>query len=246
MINLLIALAVGGAGFVGLWLPGLLKAYEASAPAILVAMLAYFLLARRTFKAAEKLFTTAGGALQTNPPKFEKAIGILKQGYKFKMWQFGIAAQVDAQIGMILFLKKDFGDAQTYLKRALNWGHWMAAAMLAVVHYKKKQYDQMKEVMDLTVKKGKKESLAWNLYAYLLSQTGQRDRAMEILSRGLKTLKDNDKIKQNLLALQNGKKMKMRQQYNEQWYQFHLDRPPVKMMASPFGGQSKKRRRPMG
>ena len=39
----------------------------------------------------------------------------------------------------------------------------------------------------------------------------------------------------SLLALQNNKRLKMRS-YNEQWYQFHLERPPTKYQQQAFVG----------
>ena len=41
------------------------------------------------------------------------------------------------------------------------------------------------------------------------------------------------KLKDNLQALQNGKKMKMKS-YNMQWYQLHLEKPPMVMQQSPM------------
>ena len=41
------------------------------------------------------------------------------------------------------------------------------------------------------------------------------------------------KVKEALLAVQNGKKIKMKA-YKEQWYQFHLERPPVDQQQAAF------------
>ena len=243
MYNILIAIAAGAVTELALFLPGLLKAYEASAPAVLVAIITYFVLARRSFKKLEKLMTDASKVLNNNPPKFEKAIGILKQGYKLNRWQIGVKSQVSAQIGMILFLKKDNKEAAEYLNESKELAHWMAAAMLGVIYFKQKKYDEMKSAFEVAVKKSSKETLAWSLYAYCLEELGKRDEAMAILNRGIKKVKDHQKLDENLLALQNNKKMKMRQLYKEQWYQFQIEKPPAIVMENQFQSFSKKRRR---
>jgi hypothetical protein len=58
-----------------------------------------------------------------------------------------------------------------------------------------------------------------------MAKIKQRDKAIEILNRGLKALPNNRQIVDNLAALQNNKKMRMKD-YGEQWYQFHVEKPP--------------------
>lgn len=243
MFNILIALGSGVATEFILYLPGWLSAYQASAPAICIFMLVYFILARRCFKQLENIMTDAGKALQNNPPKFEKAIGVLKQGYKLNSWQFGVKAQVSSQIGMILYMKKEEKEAAKYLEESKDLAHWMAAAMLGVIYYRQKKFDEMVKAFEIAVKKSKKETLAWSVYAWCLEEQGKREEAMAILNRGIKKVKDHSKLEENLLALQNNKKMKMRQLYKEQWYQFMLEKPPQVMMENQFQPFSKKRRR---
>jgi hypothetical protein len=84
----------------------------------------------------------------------------------------------------------------------------------------------MKKVLEVVTKRGKKQGLAWCLRAYLLCQINERDEAVRVLIEGIKKTNDDPKVKDALLALQNGKKIKMRA-YKEQWYQFHLERPPA-------------------
>jgi tetratricopeptide (TPR) repeat protein len=226
MRNLLTAVAIGVAIFALLFLPGILNAPESTAPAVLGIAIAYFVLARRTFKQAESLFNEAARALQSMPPKLDLAIATLEKGYALGKVQFGVKSQIDTQIGIIHFLQQDFNKAMPYLKRSLGFGHWMGGAMLAVIYYKKKDNEQMRATFDTVIKRAKGQGLAWNLYAYLLAQIGDTDAAQKVLVSALKKTKNDPKVKESLLALQNGKKIKMRG-YKEQWYQFHLERPPV-------------------
>ena len=126
----------------------------------------------------------------------------------------------------IHYLHRETGS--TYLENAMG-RHWIAKAMLAVLHFKRKQYGEMKTIFEKTVKRAKKESFVWNLYAWCLWKTNDRDGAIDVLSRGLEYVKEDQRLEGNRLALQNKKKMKMRG-WSEMWYQFHLDKPPQPKM----------------
>lgn len=238
MINLVIALLVGAATTNVLFLTDLLSAGEASVPGIFAAFVAYFVLARRSMKRLEGTANKAMQAMQSMPPKLDLAIQTLESARPQAAWQFGIASQIDSQIGMIHFLNQKYDKALPYLEKSLSFGHWMSGAMLGVIHYKKKNHQQMKRVFEIVVRKGKRQSLAWNLYAYLLQQIGEADAAQKMLVKAASATKNDPKIKDSLLAVQNGKKIKMRA-YKEQWYQFQLERPPTQYQLVPAGGHGK-------
>ncbi|MEL6340299.1 MAG: hypothetical protein AAFP04_12990 [Myxococcota bacterium] len=238
MFNVLISLAAGFVVTAALSLSGLLSIGESAVPGVLVFIVVFFVLARRTFKQVEKVFSGAMRALQAVPPKTELAITALENARGFGRWQFGVESQVESQIGMIHFLQQKFDKALPHFERSLSFGHWMGGAMLGVIHYKKKNHGEMKRVFEIVVKKAKKAGLAWNLYAYLLQQIGERDQAQAVLVRALKRTGDDSKVKDALLAVQNGKKIKMKS-YKDQWYQFHLERPPMQYQMAAAGGMGK-------
>ena len=235
MRNLLYAFGAGFLAFAVLYFPGLLRLGESIVPGFIVILAAYFVLARKTFKTVEQIFTKAASYLQSMPPKFDLAIKTMESARVHAGTQFGVASQIDNQIGVMYFLQKQFNKAMPYLEKSLQFGHWMGGAMLAVIYYKKKKHAEMRQTMETVVKKGKKQSLPWNLYAYLLCQIGERDAAQSILVQGLKKTGDDPKIKDSLNQLQNGKKIKMKQ-YKEQWYQFHLENPPKQYQQMQMGG----------
>ncbi|MEK7703663.1 MAG: hypothetical protein AAB426_01795 [Myxococcota bacterium] len=237
MRNLLLALGAGVIVLAALFASRLLGLGEASVPAVLVVTAVYYFLARRTFRQVEAIFQTSALSLQTAPPKFELALSTLEKGYAFASQQFGVRSQVDTQMGVILFLKGDNNKALPHLKRSLGFGHWLGAAMLAVIYYKKKDPDEMRKTMDIVVKRAKKQSLAWCLYGYLLTQLGDREAALRVLADGVKKTGDDTKVKEALLAVQNDRKIKMRG-YKEQWYQFQLERPPVEYQRMAVGGHA--------
>jgi len=97
--------------------------------------------------------------------------------------------------------------------------------MLAVIYMKKKDKTNMVETFEKAVKGTKKESMLWSLYAYCILKEGDREKALEILSRGLKALPDDDKLKANQTAVANKERMKMKN-YGEMWMQFYLEKMP--------------------
>lgn len=226
MWNMLYALAASAALFLLIGATSLLSWYEASLPAFLLAIATYFVLARRSFKALEKIFNGCNIYLSTPPPRFDMAIAQLEKAYALTSVQFGVRSQVDTQIGVIYFIKQDFSKALPFLKRALFFGHWLGTAMLAVIYYKKKDNDEMRKTLEALQRRAGKSGLAWSLHAYLLQQIGDREGSQKVLTLAIKKITDDPRLREALLAIQNGKKIKMRG-YKEQWYQFHLERPPT-------------------
>ena len=183
----------------------------------------YFWLARKAMRDHEGYFTRAQEELKGQ--HIDRAVDILKEAYPLGKKQFLVAPQVDGQIGTILFMSRRFDESEPYLKRSFN-RNWIPRAMLGVLYYKRKKNDDMKSVFEDAVKHNKKQALLWNLYAYCLWKTNDRQGAISVLNRALVAVPDDEKTKANLNALQNDKKMKMRG-WNLLWYQFHLEKPPA-------------------
>ena len=236
MRNLFVALGIGAVVFAILFLTHLLGLAESIVPGVVAAMIAYFVLARRTFKKVEAVFTEASTHLQAMPPRIDAAIATMQRAYTYAPWQFGIRSQIDTQIGVMFYLQQEFNKALPYLEKSVRFGHWMGGAMLGVLYYKKKNNERMKQTFALLTRKARKQGLIWNLYAYLLMQIGEADKAQAVLADGVKATKGDAKVQESLLAVQNGKKIKMKS-YKEQWYQFHLERPPAQYAQAPGGAR---------
>lgn len=244
MKNLLFAIALGLAVFAGLFFPGWLRLGEAMVPGVFALMLAYFILARRSMKKFEAIVTAVGQKLQTPPPRFDQAIRALESCYPLGKEQFGIHSQIEGQIGTIYFLQKEFNKALPYLQSPTPalFGHWMTTAMLAVIQYKKRQHEQMQVTLKKVAKQAKKEALPWCVVAYLYTQVGENEKAQSTLADALAATKDDARVKDALLAVQNNKKIKMRV-FKEQWYQFHLERPPAQYQQKQMPMRMGKRAR---
>ena len=244
MYNLLIALGAGLLAFVGFSFlvgGGDFRPLYGLVPALFVLGGAYVYLAKRTLGQMEQLMQRAQQPLQKlqnsrhpTQGEQERAIGeavqILKEGYVWEKWQFWSKAQLDGQIGQLLYMVKKFPQSEKYLRNSLK-RNWLAQAMLGALYYKKDKVEEMVEVFDAAIKVNKKESLLWNLYAYCLTQKGRQDEAIGILNRALEQMPKDAKTRTNLEALQNHKKMQMRA-WNMAWYQFHLETPPAQRVTA--------------
>lgn len=226
MINFILALLAGTAAtvlFSFLLGGGDFEIWYGILPGLIALSVAYFLLARKSLKELEAVFMRAQEELKLQ--KIDPAIEILKEGYPIGKKQFLIAPQVDGQIGSILYMARRFDESEPYLQRSFN-RNWIPRAMLGALHYKRKNTADMKAVFEDAVKHNKKQALLWNLYAYCLWKSNERDAAIAVLNRALAAIPGEEKTQANLTALQNDKNMKMRG-WDLMWYQFHLEKPPV-------------------
>lgn len=163
--------------------------------------------------------------------KLDRAIETLKQGYVYKNRHIFIASQLNSQIGQLYYLKKDLDKAMEYLKKGFFKDH-IGHCMIGAIHFKRKEYDAMKQAMDHAIAANKKESIIYGLYAWLLIQIKEKDKAMEILQKGLEKIPADERLQTNQALLQNNKKMKMKG-YGDLWIQFMLERPPRMVQEQP-------------
>jgi len=189
---------------------------------LVIGVAAFLFLSRRVQGKLEVIMGQMQKDIQAN--KLDRAIETLKKGYAFQNQQLFIKGQINSQIGMLYYLKKDNETAFTYLQKGFI-RHFIGQGMLAVIHYKRKDFDAMNKVMEATLKANSKESICYGLYAYLLCQTKNTEKAIQVLQQGLKKLPKDQRLSSNLTLLQNNKRMKMKV-YGDMWIQFLLERPP--------------------
>jgi tetratricopeptide (TPR) repeat protein len=191
---------------------------------------------RKVQQELEKIFTRAGDLMKKQ--QFDKAIEAMKEGYRFSSRQFLVKGSIDGQIGVVQYLRKKNEEAEPLLASA-SMQHYIAKAMLGILQWKRGEKKKARETFDLALKTGKKESLLYAVYAYVLVEMGDRDKAIEILNRGLGICKGDERLITNRNLLQNGKALKMKA-YGEQWYQFLLERPMLRQEAPPFARVSRR------
>jgi len=199
----------------------------------------FVIFSRITMKKVMAIIDTAGKDLQGQ--RFEKAIRELKDGLQYGKWQIYVDGQLNSQIGMIYYMKRDFSNAFPYLEKSF-FKNWAAMAMLAICYMKRQKKDKMIATFDKALTGSPKESLLWNLYAYCLNESGETTKAKAVIEKGLKKLPGDGPLKENLENLNQGKKMKMRN-FGDMWFQFHLESVAAiqKHQMSSMGGRMQRR-----
>lgn len=235
MINLLLGL---GAALAVILLSSLLsiKLWISLPIGILAGAALFIWQGRKIQQELEKIFTRAGDLLKKQ--QFDKAIETMKEGYRFSSKQFLVKGSIDGQIGVVQYLRKKNEEAEPLLASA-SMQHYIAKAMLGILQWKRGEKKKARETFNLALKTGKKESLLYAVYAYVLVEMGERDKAIEVLNKGLGICKGDERLITNRNLLQNGKALKMKV-YGEQWYQFLLERPMVRQEAPPFARVSRR------
>lgn len=223
MYNLLIALAAGLATLLLFVATGLVGWWGALLPALVVLGATYFFLARRTLRQLEALMMEAQRDLGAK--RIDAGLEKMKQGFALSKWQFLVAGQVHAQIGMLLYVMKRFDEARPHLEKSFS-RIGQARAMLGALHFQQKDYEGMKRVFEQAAAVNKKDGFLWSVYAWCLDKSGQRKEALEALSRGLAASPQDERLKANQLALQNNERMRMKA-YGQEWWAFHLEQPPM-------------------
>ncbi len=232
MLNLIIAIVAGLVTTIGssfLLGGGEFRPLYGILPGLIVLGGTYFYLARKAMKDLEAYFLKAQEELKGQ--HIDRAVSILKEAYPLGKKQFLVSAQIDGQIGTILYMSRRFDESEAYLKRSFS-RNWVPRAMLGALYYKRKKIDEMRPVFEEAVKHSKKQALLWNLYAYCLWKSNDREGAISVLNRAVVEMPADEKTKSNLKALQNDKKMKMRG-WSLLWYQFHLEKPPAQQPQFP-------------
>jgi tetratricopeptide (TPR) repeat protein len=206
--------------------------------ALPVFMGVFYLISRLIMKKVMAVMEAATKDLQAQ--RVEKCIRELQGAFKYGKWQIYVTGQLNAQIGMIHYMKREFAAAFPYLEKAF-FKNWVAMGMLAVSYMKRNKNDKMRDTFEKALQGSPKESLLWNLYAYCLTEIGDTAKAKEVLEKGLKKLPGDERIMHNIEALSEGKKMKMKN-FGEMWLQFHLERPSaiMKQQQAAMGGMKRR------
>jgi tetratricopeptide (TPR) repeat protein len=238
MYNILISAGAAVVVFIILKFAAALSWWLSLLIALPVFMGVFYLISRLIMKKVMAVMEAATKDLQAQ--RVEKCIRELQGAFKYGKWQIYVTGQLNAQIGMIHYMKREFAAAFPYLEKAF-FKNWVAMGMLAVSYMKRNKNDKMRDTFEKALQGSPKESLLWNLYAYCLTEIGDTAKAKEVLEKGLKKLPGDERIMHNIEALSEGKKMKMKN-FGEMWLQFHLERPSaiMKQQQAAMGGMKRR------
>ncbi len=226
MINLGISLLVGLGVFA--IFAAIFSPLAAILPGILFALGAYVVLAQRAMKEVGRISEQAQKEMMAQ--KLDRALETFRSGLPLAKKQFLVGPILHANIGTLLYVKRDFEAARPHLEQGFS-RNYLAKAMLGALVFKTGgDVAKMKKEFETAVKHGKKDGLVWAVYAYCLERLGKRDEALKVLGRGVEANPTDERLKTNLTALQNNKKLKMRA-FAPQFYQFHLEPLPPEYTA---------------
>ena len=233
MRNILISIIVAVVVTAGIYLPTNKEYLGFSILiAVIVGIVTFFILTKKTMKELEALNEKAQKAIYSQ--KFDRAIRIYESGLALRKKSPFIAGQIYGMIGMLYFMRRDNKNAKPNLIKSSSL-NWVSKGMLGVIYMNEKNSIEMEKVFKNMVSAGKKEGLAWALYAYCLDKINRREDAIKVLEEGNKKLKEvDDRIKSNILELRNGRRMRMKA-FGDPWYQFMLENPPRKRMMQQQG-----------
>ena len=198
---------------------------------VIVALAAFMLLSRLLAKRFEPRFLEAQKQIQSGANRL--ALKTLEDLMPLSRWQILLKGQIQAQVGLLLYAMEREDDALVRLEKS-GLRVPDARLALAAIHFRRKNFDEADEVMKLTIKANKKQVFLYNVHAWLLNKRGQREEAIEQLQRCLKVESSNESTKDNLLRLQNNRKMNMKR-YGMQWYGLKLEKPPASLRQYPPG-----------
>lgn len=224
MINLGISLLVGCGVFAVF--AAIFSSYAAILPGILGFLATYVVLAQRVMKQVNDL--TARAQKEMMAQKFDRALETFRSGLPLAKKQFLVGPILHANIGTLLYVKGEFEAARPHLEQGFA-RNYLAKAMLAAYRFKKGDVEGMKKEFETAVKHGRKDGLIWGVYAYCLEKLGDRDGAMKVLARGVEANPKDERLKSNLQAIQNNKRLRMKA-FGPAFYQFRLEPPPPEFL----------------
>jgi len=231
MYNLLISVSAGALVALAISMGTRFGWVAAFLPGLVVFAASYFFIAFRVRRRLEAINAVMQKELMAR--HVEKAVAALQSGFPLGAWQFMAAGQLHASIGMLRYITDDLeaalpeleaGQPGGWLAKLLN-RDWLSRGILAAARYRKKDHAGAWALLEEAVKVAPKEGLAWSTYAWLLEKEGRHDDAIAVLGRGTSASPGDEKLKESLQALQNGKKLRLWKLYGEQWYQFRLEPP---------------------
>ncbi len=257
MYNLLISIGIALTAFA----VGALTASPLAGiiPGVLALLVAYFILARRTYKQIEGIAASAMELLQDaqqDPSAIDKASVIIKAALPKAKWQFLVGSQLHGQLGQLAYMKTnmrqtgDFSEAKSHLVQ--SWSRdWLSQTILAVILHKEKQSTEALERLEGAKSGGSNQALYWALYAWMAKAAGDVDKCLAVLKEGLDANKDHAGLKEFRTAAANGAALPI-QAFSPQWFQFfpmHIQKLPYeeqrKLMGANAPEMSRAQRRAM-
>ena len=215
MYNVLLSLGAGA--LVGALAWALFGFLAAIVPALLVSVLAMFLLSRRTAGQVEAEVKRVLPLLQER--RIDEAQTLLTAvKHKYGRWQLLLEGQIDAQLGMIDYLQMKFDEARPKLESG-KWRNWSALLALAAIHWRQGRKDEAWKKFEEAASAGPKESLVYCVWATLLAREGLRKEALAAVAKGVAQQPTSQVLKDLQARVANDRKIDPKA-FGELWFQY--------------------------
>ncbi len=209
MYNIIISLLLGFATYAVIAFALKLAWWIALIAAIVVMTAVFYLISRIIMKKIEAIMSGAMKDLQTQRVTsremqiqlVDRAIKEMQAAFQYEKWQIYVGGQVNASIGMLYYIKRDFNAAFPYLEKAF-FKNWVTMGMLGVYYLKKNKKEKMKETFDKAVLGSPKESLLWALYAYCLLRSRRHCQGKRGFDKRAEKAPGNDDLRMNLTLIE--------------------------------------------
>ncbi len=197
-----------------------------------LAATAFLIITRVLSKRVEPLFAQVQKQIQAGAT--QAAVNSLEDLMPMTRWQILLKGQIHAQIGSLQYSLGNNDKALEHLKKSSRRVA-DAQLFLAALHFRKKDFDEAKKVMNDAIAFNKKQVMLYNVLAWMMLKQGNKEEALEVLIKGAKADDKSEATKDNLLRVQNGKKINMKR-FGMSWYALQLEKPPNSMRQAPPGG----------
>ena len=211
-------------------------------PGVIALIVVAIVMFRRVGKLINPVVEEAQRHLQGG--RNELALKSLREGLKFKTWHPLLEAQLRTQIGLLLYSQGDIDGALPELQRGSS-RPWESPAFLGCAYFKKHDEAGMTKAFEKAIKVAPKEPLAYTVFAWCLVARGKKQEAIAVLKRGIEKLPGDERLKNNVELIGEGKKMKVAP-YGDRWARFMLDgaKPGVPREMRGFAQRPGFRQRP--
>ncbi len=225
MYSVAIAVAVGLLLGFGGWLLSVWGLGSAIFFTLLFGFAAWIVLVRRIGKRMQPMMLAVQRQLEAG--HIEPAMQSLRDMLAWGKWMPMLEGQIQAQLGVITFQLGDTKEAEQLLlksSRRVAEGQ----IFLATLQYRAGDKEKAMQTLHLASVVNRRHSLLHNVRAFLLHKEGQVDEAIKVLSAYLQKNKIDEIAKENLLRLQNGKKLAMKS-LGMPWFMLGFEQPPPEM-----------------
>jgi hypothetical protein len=228
LISVCVAMLVGVLTYIGLG-----SGVAASVPAVLVFGVCFFLIARSVGNRVTREMNHLVPMLQSRKTKEAEAhLLVLKKRYG--PWQFLLKGQLDAQRGMIRYMQMKYDDAMPLLMNG-KFRNWAALVSIGCIHHRNGAKSEAWNFLEKASRAATKEPMVYVIWATLLTRSGERPKALEVLAGAQKTLPDNALIGDLKKTIANRKKIDAKR-FPQSWYQFFPEDMMKQMVRGRRGG----------